>query len=168
MLLTIQVIAVLMVAFAMSMATAHALELPGKLRLDEQSYMTVQTIYYPGFTIGGIGEPLAGIVILILLLLSRDQRTSFWWILVAFVAVVGMHIVFWFVTQPMNRYWLKHHKMGKAGARFFSVVQDDPTDPSIASHPDWKHYRNRWEYSHVARAILSAIVLTALVIAIAI
>jgi hypothetical protein len=55
MLLTLQVISVFLVAVAMSMALAHALEFPGKLRLNEQTYRVVQTIYYPGFTVGGIG-----------------------------------------------------------------------------------------------------------------
>ncbi|SRR5712691_158882 len=82
MLLTLQVTAVLMVALAMSMALAHALELPGKLRRDEQSYVAVQTIYYPGFTIGGIGEPLAAIGILILCcfpVITALRFGGFWW-----------------------------------------------------------------------------------------
>jgi hypothetical protein len=29
------------------------LSLPGKLRLDKETYCAVQTIYYPGFTVGG-------------------------------------------------------------------------------------------------------------------
>src|SRR5205823_4785915 len=45
-------------AVAMSLALAHALELPGKLRLGREQYLAVQAIYYPGFTIGGVAEPL--------------------------------------------------------------------------------------------------------------
>jgi hypothetical protein len=41
----------------MGLSLAHALEFPGKKRLDEKQYKAVQTIYYPGFTIGGmVGE----------------------------------------------------------------------------------------------------------------
>jgi hypothetical protein len=43
----------------MGVVLAHALELPGELRLDEQTYLAVQTTYYPGFTIGGMAEPLS-------------------------------------------------------------------------------------------------------------
>ena len=40
------------------MALTHALEFPGKMRLDKDIYLAAQTIYYPGFTIGGAAEPL--------------------------------------------------------------------------------------------------------------
>ncbi|TIX44521.1 MAG: DUF1772 domain-containing protein, partial [Mesorhizobium sp.] len=43
----------LLVAVSMALSLAHALELPGKLRLKEATYRSVQAIYYPGFTIGG-------------------------------------------------------------------------------------------------------------------
>jgi hypothetical protein len=48
MLLSLEVVTVFLVGVAMSMALAHALEYPGKLRLDERTYLAVQTIYYPG------------------------------------------------------------------------------------------------------------------------
>jgi len=57
----------------MGFALAHALEFPGKLRLDQRTYLSVQTIYYPGFTIGGIAEPLSTVATLALLLTApRD------------------------------------------------------------------------------------------------
>lgn len=53
----LQVVTILLVAVAMAMALAHALELPGKLRLSKEAYFTTQSIYYPGFTLGGmVGE----------------------------------------------------------------------------------------------------------------
>jgi len=52
-----QVITLLLLALAMVPAVAHALELPGKKRLTKETYLAVQPIYYPGFTIiGGFGE----------------------------------------------------------------------------------------------------------------
>jgi hypothetical protein len=53
------IICLLLVATAFGQSLAHALEFPGKLRLDEAAYRTVQQIDYPGFTIGGIAEPLS-------------------------------------------------------------------------------------------------------------
>lgn len=44
MLLTLKVFTVLLDAETMNLALAHALELPGKLRLDERTYLFVQTI----------------------------------------------------------------------------------------------------------------------------
>jgi hypothetical protein len=42
---------------AMALTLAHALELPGKMRLTKEIYFAMQPIYYPGFTIGGFAEP---------------------------------------------------------------------------------------------------------------
>ena len=56
-LILLEVLTVLLVAVAMGLALAHALELPGKLRFSREAYLQVQPIYYPGFTIGGaVGE----------------------------------------------------------------------------------------------------------------
>jgi len=76
MIFAIQVSTMLFVALAMSMAVAHALELPGKLRLKMEAYLAVQTIYDPGFTMGGIIEPLCGVAILALFFLSRGTDTD--------------------------------------------------------------------------------------------
>jgi hypothetical protein len=58
----LQVLTVILVAVAFALSLAHALELPGKMRLDKETYYAVQPIYYPGFTIGGISEPV-GIIL---------------------------------------------------------------------------------------------------------
>jgi hypothetical protein len=43
----LELIALCVVALATVPAAAHALELPGKLRLGREDYLTVQAIYYP-------------------------------------------------------------------------------------------------------------------------
>jgi hypothetical protein len=63
----VEIAAVVLVAITMALTLAHALELPGKLRLDREQYFAVQTIYYPGFTIGG-GAEILGILVLAWLL----------------------------------------------------------------------------------------------------
>jgi hypothetical protein len=163
-LVTLNVVSVLLVAVTMGLALAHALELPGKLRLDESTYRTVQTIYYPGFTIGGISEPLAIVSTLILLFATPRDHPRFWLIVVGFIALVATQIVFWFVTQPTNRIWLRNEKVSAAGAKFFAVEKAQQGDDG----KDWISLRNRWEYSHVVRAVFSGIGLIALVIAAAI
>ena len=167
MMLAIQVATVFLVGIAMTMALAHVLEFPGKLRLDEQTYMAVQMIYYPGFTIGGIGEGLAIIATLILMIAKRPDGAAFWWALAAFVALLAMHAVFWSVTQPVNRYWLKNQRLGTAGTRFFGIDRSNRSATN-AFDPNWKDLRDRWEYSHIVRAALSAIALIAVTIAVAI
>ena len=47
----LQILTVVLVAIAM--ALAHALELPGKLQLNKETYIAVQPIYYPGFFLRG-------------------------------------------------------------------------------------------------------------------
>ncbi|TJW72478.1 MAG: hypothetical protein E5X43_31250, partial [Mesorhizobium sp.] len=77
------IVTLLLVAITMALSLAHALELPGKLRLNEATYKSVQTIYYPGFTIGGFAE-IGGIVALaILLYLTPYPGARFWWTLAA-------------------------------------------------------------------------------------
>lgn len=165
--LILEVITIFFVAIAMSMAVAHALEFPGKLRLDHKTYVTVQTIYYPGFTVAGVGEPLAALAALILLVLLPNRGTAFWWVLSAFIALLLMHAVFWFVTQPTNRYWLRSQKLSRAGAKFFAVDRTDHSGTDTTDNMEWQHFRDRWEYSHIARAILSIIALISLTIGIA-
>jgi hypothetical protein len=79
--LVLEIVAILLTAVVMSLSLAHALELPGKMRLNREAYLTTQTIYYPGFTIGGIAEPLAVIVVFALLLSTSPRQRAF---LVAF------------------------------------------------------------------------------------
>ena len=55
----LQVLSLVLIVLAMVPALAHALELPGKLRLTKDAYLAVQPIYYPGFTVAGISEPIA-------------------------------------------------------------------------------------------------------------
>jgi hypothetical protein len=166
MLLAFEVFTIFMTAVSMSLALAHALEFPGKLRLDEQTYTAVQAIYYPGFTIGGAAEPIASITTLILLLIMKSRTEQFSGLLVAFVALAAMQIVFWWVTQPVNRYWLKNQKLSKAGAKFFNTGSLDVTSRAGTRDVDWRYLRNRWEYSHLARAVLSVIAFIAITVAV--
>jgi Domain of unknown function (DUF1772). len=166
MLLALQVATVFLTGVAMTMALAHALEFSGKLRRDEQTYMAVQMIYYPGFTLGGIGEGLAILATLILMIAKRGDGAAFWWALAAFIALLAMHTVFWLVTQPVNRYWLKHKRLGPVGTKFFALDHANRSESGAADH-NWKKFRDRWEYSHIIRAGLSVIALIAVAVAIA-
>ena len=168
MLLIVQVVSVFMVSVAMSMALAHALELPGKLRLDKPTYTAVQAIYYPGFTIGGgLGEGLGMVATLILLVMTPTGTLAFWWTLIGFLALVAMHGVYWIVTHPVNKFWLKDQNLKGLGGGFFAF------DPMKRGGPEeredvWKHARDRWEYSHVLRTILAAVALLSLIVGVAV
>lgn len=96
----LRILSVVLVVLAMVPALAHALELPGKLRLTKESYLAIQPIYYPGFTIAGMSEPLAIVATIVLLVLTPREGPDFWLSLVAVLGVVGMHGVYWLFTHP--------------------------------------------------------------------
>ena len=155
MLATFKVISLFLSAVTMSTALAHALEFPGKMRLNQSTYLAVQTIYYPGFTFAGIAEPLSAISLLVLMFVHRATGASFWWLLTAFIAAISMHIVFWVVTQPINRHWLRDQYLNRAGAEFFGTNRKDNPTTETNNPNQWEVLRRRWEYSHIARGALA-------------
>lgn len=158
----LQILTTLLVAIAMALSLAHALELPGKMRLDRDAYLAVQPIYYPGFTLGGLVGDSGGTLLTLILLLATPRGTpAFWLTAIAAVGMAGMHLIYWVVTHPVNKVWLRQQKLGGAAAGFFGAGKKDAGH----SGADWTTLRNRWEYSHVARAALAFTSLAALVIA---
>lgn len=155
---TLQALTILLAAIGMALSLAHALEFPGKRRLDRDAYLKVQAIYYPGFTIGGAFEPLAMIAAFALLLFTRLGTLAFWLTLAAFVTFLLAHAIYWAITHPVNKVWLKDENLDQTGGRFFAAG-------GVAAEGDWTELRDRWEWSHVARAVLEMLGLTALVIA---
>lgn len=95
----LKILAVIVTSIPMGLSLAHALELPGKYRLDRDSYLAMQSVYYPGFTIGGVAEPLS-ILIVLALLLTQPHALALWLEILALIALVVMHAIFWTVTQP--------------------------------------------------------------------
>jgi hypothetical protein len=144
------VLAILTVALAAALAVGHAAELPGKLNRD--SYLAAQTIYYPGFAIGGALEPASAVLICILAIFAFHDSERFWLRVVALLSVSVMHIVFWTLVQSVDKFWLQDKHLDPAAAR---------REPEGS---DWKALRSQWEYSHIARGILGVIGLLALVL----
>jgi hypothetical protein len=143
----LQVLALILIALTLAPAVAHALEFPGKMRLAEQDYLATQTIYYPGFTIIGGAEPLGAIVLVLVAILWQGSNVGFWLTIVAALGLVVSHAIYWLVTHPVNNFWLKDFELKGAGKGFFGFALRD-----LGNH-DWEALRDRWEYSHVARAI---------------
>jgi hypothetical protein len=163
-----QILAAILVTMAMAPPLAHALELPGKMRLDRETYRAVQPIYYPGFTIAGNAEPLAIVSTVVLLVLTPSGSTSFWLTLVALLGLVGMQAVYWLFTHPVNKFWVEGEDMGRFGSGFFSFGADRPRLGNETHPLDWTRLRDRWEYSHVTRAALASVSLVALVVAVSV
>ena len=163
-----QILTVLLVAVAFSMALAHVLELPGKMRLGENAYWTAQRIYYPGFTIGGgVGEAGGILATVILLALTPPGSLAFWLVLVALVGLIAMQVVFWALTQPVNKYWMQGQKLNATGKKFFASGQALKPSNQPAGRPLWIALRNRWELSHAIRALCALVSFLAIVTEIA-
>ena len=165
MFLALQVLTVTFVAVAMALALAHAFELPGKLRLSKEQYLTIQRIYYPGFTFGGAAEPIALLLTFLLVLLTPVGTAAFWLTAAALAALVAMHAIYWLLTHPVNNFWLEDVELTRVGASFFSLHPLSRGDE--AHHLDWTLLRDRWERSHVLRAGLGLLSLILLVTAVA-
>jgi anthrone oxygenase-like protein len=158
------VVSVILVSLAVIPAVAHALEFPGKRRLARDAYLAVQPIYYPGFTIaGGIGEAGGLIATLVLLLSTPRSTTAFRLTALALLGLIGMQPVYWIVTHPVNQHWLRGQALGSIGAGFFSFASKRTNQHRAV---EWTDLRDRWEYSHVVRALLAVASLIALVLAI--
>ena len=153
----LQIVTLVLAAVGFSLTLAHALELPGKKRLDKQAYVAVQSIYYPGFTIGGLfGEFGAIVAAMILLVATPPDTAAYLLTFIALIALLLMHGIYWVLTHPVNRVWLGDQKLGSAGAAFFNT-----TGAAVAGE-DWTRLRDRWEYSHVARAAAAFVAFVAL------
>lgn len=155
----LQIVTLILVAIAMAQSLAHALEMPGKLRLSKEHYLAVQPIYYPGFTIGGASEPI-GVIALLLLVFSTPAGTAIFWLtLGALASLLLSHAVYWVFTHPVNNFWLKDAELKGFGAGFFAFGSGSQSHVK----PAWTELRDRWEYSHLLRAalaMLSLILLT--------
>jgi hypothetical protein len=137
------ILCLLLVAAKFGTSLAHVAELPGKLRLDEQSYKAVQTIYYPGFTLVGLIGELGGMLALAVLLHLTDYGTArFWWTVAALAFLLAGHVTYWLMTHPVNNFWVKDVVTSGPGGAFFSIFAGKQTG-------DWRELRNVWELSHV-------------------
>jgi len=155
---TLQTVTIILAAIGMALSLAHALEYPGKRRLDRDTYLKVQAIYYPGFTIGGVFEPIAMIATFVLLLFTPFGTVPFWLTAAAFAGLLLAHAIYWVFTHPVNKAWLKDENLEGAAGAFFAAA-------GKRAEGDWTALRERWEWSHVARAVLEMVSLTALVVA---
>lgn len=118
--------------------------------LDEPTYRAVQAVYYPGFTIGGlVGEFGSMLLLAALLFFIPAGSGRFWWTAAALGFLLAGHAVYWAVTHPANNAWLKDTQLTGASKLFFGLL--------AAPDADWRHMRNVWEWSHVARACLATL-----------
>jgi len=135
---------------------AGALEVPGDVQLSRDSYLAVRGIYYPGFTIAGVAEPLAVVVICALLASLSPAMPAFWLVALAFAAEALAHLLYWLLIVPMNRVWLAAESVPTASA---------PQATTGGETADRTALQDRWERCHVCRAVASTAAFVLLVAA---
>lgn len=169
MLVTLQIIATFLVSIGWALTLAHALELPGKLRLSKEAYIEAQTIYYPGFTIGAFfGEFGAILATLVLVVAAAWTGREFALAFAALLSLLVMHAAYWIFTHPVNKFWLRGEQLSGLGAGFFGIGRRGRETAENADADEvWVALRNRWEYSHVIRAALAGVALLCLIVALA-
>jgi hypothetical protein len=93
-----------------------------------------------------------------LLLWSTPLGTvAFWLALGALLGVLAMQAVYWIAIHPINKFWLQGKSLSAAGSRFFSFDPTNRKQDRSRQPYDWNRLRDRWELSHVVRAVLALV-----------
>ena len=125
-------------ALALTMTSAHVLELPPKMAYAPDLYAAVNTTLYRQFATVGAVYTLGSIVAaVVLVFLSRGRGHAFAWALVgASCLVLGFGSWLAFV-EPVNR-------------EIADALRTSPE--SVASR--WARLRARWEYGHATGFVI--------------
>lgn len=140
-LMLVEFLAVVLTALALVPAMAHVMQLPNKLPMTREAYLIAQRVYR-GWNLSGI-VVVAALVATLVLLLSVEGD-AFVPALVAFLAIGATQVIFWSITNPVNRL-----------TRNWTRAPDD-----------WKRLRDRWEMSHAASAVLNFIAIVSVTVAV--
>ncbi len=154
----------LLAAFALiavtATAVAHALGMPGKMRLSRDDYLAVQRIYFPGFTIVGAAElPTVALLVGSAAATPVGDPAGYWrWAAASLTAAA--QAVYWGVVHPTNGQWLANERsVGETSGSFFRLGAVDA---------DWRSQRRRWEAGHLVRCLLAVPATASVVMAMAI
>jgi hypothetical protein len=144
-----RLVTLVLAALALTMESAHVLELPQKMQYGAQMYSAVKTTLYKYFAIVGGVYQVGSIVATGVLAFMVRKRVSFSSTLVGFFCLLLAFGVWLAVVAPVN-----------------SEVAD-----ALRSAPEsvpmlWLRLRNRWEYGHVAGFVLQLVGFCALVLSV--
>lgn len=140
--------ALVLAALALTMTSAHVLELPQKMQWDASLYAAVNTTLYRYFAIvGGAYIVVAIVATCALAWLVRKRHPAFEWTVIAAVLFVLAFASWLVIVQPVN-------------ASIDRTLEASPDGVPAA----WAHLRDRWEYGHVVGFVLQLLGLVALVV----
>jgi hypothetical protein len=129
-------LAVVLTALAFVPAGAHLFELPNKIDLPQDAYLTIQGIY-AGWAWFGIIDLAALILNVVLAIKLRRQRLAFSFAVAAALCFVVSLAIFFTWTFPTNQ----------ATANWTTLPDD------------WSRLRQEWEFSHAVNAVVMLIAL---------
>jgi hypothetical protein len=132
-------LSILFVALTLGPSAAHLLELPNKIALGADDYLTVQQIYRGWALLAVVIFPAilstaAHVVVL------RLQRQPYALVAFGFACLLVGQAIFWAFTFPANQ----------------------ETANWTVLPPDWTQLRAQWEYSHAAGALFNLTAFVAL------
>ena len=136
-------LSLLFAALALAPAAAHLLELPNKIGLSREDYLTVQQLYR-GWALLGVVVIGALVFTFAYAVMARKQREPFMLAVIALLCLAGTQAVFWTLTFPANQLTAN-----------WTVLPDN-----------WAALRSQWEYSHAASALLNLGALVALILSV--
>jgi hypothetical protein len=93
----IRFLSLFFMGLALGGSLAHLFELPNKIHLAREDYLTVQQLYR-GWALLGI--PVAGALIstAVLAVMLRRESLGLIWTLIALGCIVGTQVIFWVFT----------------------------------------------------------------------
>jgi hypothetical protein len=143
-------ITLLFAALALTMTSAHLLELPQKMTYDASLYTAVNTTMYRYFAIvGGIYTVGSIVTAIVLAILVRQRRATRRWTLAGAMALVLGFLSWLMLVEPVNR-------------QIAAALQTSPTTvPAL-----WMGFRDRWEYGHATGFVFQLLGFSALIVSV--
>jgi len=143
-------ITLMLAALALTMESAHVLELPQKMYYDPLMYAAVNGSLYRYFAIvGGVYQVGSIVAAGALAFLVRRRTPSCAWTLTGALSLLLAFCIWLGVVAPVN---------GAVGEALRSAPDSVPAL--------WTALRHRWEYGHAAGFVVQLIGLAALVISV--
>ena len=137
-------------ALALTMTSAHVLELPQKMTYDAEMYAAVNTTLYRYFAVIGGPYQIGAIVSAIVLTVLVHRSITFRWTLAGTLLLVAAFVSWLILVLPVNR-------------EVAAALEASPQAvPSL-----WLHLRDRWEYGHATGFVLHLAGFCALVFSVA-
>jgi len=139
----------MLASFSLSLSMTHLLELPQRMRFDQQLWVKVtvfENLYRLFGSVGAVFEITAILTAIGLAFLVRKRGSTFYWTLGGAILLVLAFVSWIMFVAPMN-------------AEFAKWL----TTPIPA---DWTRYRDQWEYAHAVNAFVKIMGLSLLLISV--